>query len=108
MLDVLRILLLIQEKLTASDASASDLFGRSVSISGDCAIVGANGDDDAGDGSGSAYIFVRIGSVWAEQAKLTAFDAAASDEFGTSVFISGEYAIVGAPDNDDVGSFYIY
>ena len=44
-------------KLTASDGAASDFFGRSVSISGDYAIVGAHWDDDNGSNSGSAYIF---------------------------------------------------
>ena len=74
-------------KLTASDAAASDNFGRSVSISGDYAIVGASYDDK---GRGSAYIFVRDGQSWTEQAKLTE-----SGTFGYSVSISGDYAIVG-------------
>ena len=93
-----------QTKLTASDAAADDLFGYSVSISGDYAIVGSYFDDDAGSSSGSAYIFVRTGTTWSEQAKLTASDAAADDLFGYSVSISGDYAIVGAERNDDVGS----
>ena len=99
-------------KLTAMDAAASDLFGQSVSISGDYAIVGAFGDDDAGHLSGSAYIFIRSGETWSEQAKITASDAAAGDRFGGSVFISGDYAIVGASGDDDAGedsgSAYIY
>jgi hypothetical protein len=45
------------DKVTASDGNANDHFGNSVSISGDYAIVGASGDDDNGDGSGSAYVF---------------------------------------------------
>ena len=92
-------------KLTASDAAAHDRFGQSVSIDGDYAIVGANGNDDAGTGSGSAYIFVRSGTNWTQQAKLTASDAAEGDHFGTSVSISGDYAIVGAHANDDGGSY---
>jgi len=91
-------------KITASDAASLDLFGTSVSISGDTAIVGAFFDDDAGDRSGSAYIFVRSGSTWTEQAKLTASDAAAGDQFGISVSISGDTAIVGARVDDDAGS----
>ena len=91
-------------KLTASDSAAGDFFGFSVSISGDDAIVGARWDDDAGDRSGSAYIFVRGGEIWTEQAKLTASDAAAEDEFGYSVSISGDYAIVGAYADDDAGA----
>ena len=83
-------------KLTASDAAALDQFGFSVSISGDTAILSSPGDDDGGNGSGSAYVFVRSGTTWTQQAKLTASDAALSDRFGTSVSISGDTAIVGA------------
>ncbi|MDP6053292.1 MAG: FG-GAP repeat protein, partial [Candidatus Latescibacteria bacterium] len=95
----------VEFKLTASDAAAADLFGQSVSIDGDYAIVGANGNDDGGTSSGSAYIFKRSGTTWSQQAKLTASDAAQNDDFGTSVSISGDYAIVGAHANDDGGSY---
>jgi len=101
-----------QKKLTALDGAAGDNFGWSVSISGDYAIVGADGDDDKGDASGSAYIFKRYGSTWSQQAKLTPSDGAAGDYFGLSVSISGDYAIVGVPNNDakgaDSGSGYIF
>jgi hypothetical protein len=101
-----------QAKLSAADGAASDFFGRSVSISGDYAIVGAYGDDDNGDSSGSAYIFKRDGTSWSEQAKLTAADAGASDWFGQSVSVSGDYAVVGAYGDDDngviSGSAYIF
>ncbi len=58
------------DKLTASDAAAEDQFGLSVSLSGDRALVGAPTDDDAGQDSGSAYVFEKQGSVWVETAKL--------------------------------------
>ncbi len=87
-------------KLTASDAAADDLFGLSVSISGDVAVVGALFDDDAGDDSGSAYVYRFDGSMWIEEQKLTASDGAAGDEFGGSVSISGNMAVVGAVGND--------
>ncbi len=91
-------------KLTASDAAADDLFGVSVGISGNTAIVGAHGnDDDAGSYSGSAYLFDATTGV--QIAKLTASDAAAWDFFGYSVGISGDTAIVGAYSNDDAGSY---
>ena len=93
-----------QAKLTASDASAGDFFGYSVSISGDTAIVGANLDDDAGSSSGSAYVFVRSGTTWTQQAKLTALDGATNDHFGHGVAISGDTAIVGSYWDDDAGS----
>ncbi|MCF7809898.1 T9SS type A sorting domain-containing protein [bacterium] len=94
-----------QAKLTADDADANDVFGCSVSISGDYAVVGACGDDDDGELSGSAYIFAHDGDDWTQQAKLTADDAAERDEFGWSVSISGDYAVIGA---DRSGSAYIF
>ena len=97
-----------QVKLTASDAAAEDGFGASVALSGDTALVGASGDDGTGVSSGSAYVFVRNGTSWIQQAKLTASDAAAIDYFGYSVALSGETALVGAPFNDGVGSAYAY
>jgi len=91
--------------LTASDKATNDQFGNSVSISGDTAIVGAFHDDSS---TGSAYIFVRDGTSWSQQAKLTASDKAANDEFGRSVSINGDYAIVGAPYDDNLGSTYSF
>ncbi len=93
-----------QAKLTADDGANIDYFGMSVCLSGDYAIVGAGNDDDKGFNSGSAYIFVRGGASWTQQAKLTADDGAAADCFGCSVGISGDYAIVGAYGDDDNGS----
>ncbi len=102
-------------KLTASDAAAGDFFGNSVAIAGDTAIVGAYQNDDAGSASGSAYIFARNqggADNWGQVLKLTASDAAAGDQFGYSVAISGDTAIVGALLNDDAGgdsgSVYIF
>ncbi|GBC62267.1 hypothetical protein DENIS_3236 [Desulfonema ishimotonii] len=93
-----------QVKLTASDGGPEDRFGMSVCVSGDYAVVGSNYDDDNGTNSGSAYIFYRNGSVWEEQGKLIAGDNAEGDFFGRSVSVSGDYAIVGAPNDDDGGS----
>jgi len=98
-----------QAKLVASDPAAYDNFGNSVSIFGDYAIVGSKGDDDGGSSSGSAYIFYRTGSTWNEQAKLVASDPAAYDNFGTSVSIFGDYAIIGANGDDGyIGAAYIF
>jgi len=93
-----------QQKLLASDGATWDLFGVSVSISGDLAIVGAYEDDDNGYESGSAYIFWWDGTSWIEQAKLAASDAEAGDYFGQDVSISGDYAIVGAYRDADNGA----
>ncbi|MCZ6679553.1 MAG: T9SS type A sorting domain-containing protein, partial [Candidatus Poribacteria bacterium] len=94
-----------QAKLIADDAQNFALFGNSVGISGDTAIVGAWGDDNAGGfDAGAAYIFVRNGGNWSQQAKLTALDADVDDRFGISVAISGDTAIVGAYFDDDNGN----
>ncbi|WP_019987054.1 FG-GAP repeat protein [Rudanella lutea] len=99
---------------TASDGASGDYFGWSVAISGDYAIAGAYGDDIGNNTSqGSAYVFVRSGTVWTQQAKLTASDGAALDYFGCSVAIWGDYAIVGAYGDDvgsnaDQGSVYVF
>jgi hypothetical protein len=85
-----------QDKLTADDAAAGDIFGISVAISGDSVVVGAWADNHAGDYAGSAYVFVRSGTTWSQQDKLTADDAAANDFFGHSVAISGDSVVVGA------------
>ena len=99
-------------KLLASDGAAGDNFGQSVSISGDVALVGAEGDDDKGDWSGSAYVFRRDGNSWGEEQKLIAPDGAAQDGFGGSVSISGDVALVGAYNGDgnstDSGSAYVF
>ena len=101
-----------QAKLTPDDADDGKNFGKSVAIHKHTAIVGAHLDNHSGSKAGSAYIFVRDGNNWTQQAKLTASDAAARDEFGISVGISGSTAIVGSPFDDDAGgksgSAYIF
>jgi hypothetical protein len=90
------------KKIVASDREASDMFGVSVSISGDYAIVGAyNEDQDKGGGNtlsdaGSAYIFKNTAGSWAQVRKIVASDRGGFDLFGYSVAISGDYAIAGA------------
>jgi FG-GAP repeat protein len=97
-------------KLTASDASSGDLFGVSVAVSGSTAVVGAPGDNAS---AGSAYVFLRSGGTWAQQAQLVAADGAAGDEFGHSVSVSGNTAVVGAwkgdtPAGSDAGAAYVF
>ena len=93
-------------KLVASDSHAGDSFGSSVAISGDTAIVGAV----LRDNKGGAYIFQDNGAgVWEEIDILSASDAAAGDEFGYSVAIGGDTAIVGAwTDNLSTGAAYVF
>lgn len=95
-----------QAKITAGDAAADDHFGASVAVSGDTAIVGAYGKME---NRGAAYIFVRDGITWTQQAKLTPADFEAGDCFGCSVSISGNTAIVGAYGKEDnTGAVYIF
>lgn len=93
-----------QAKLTPSDGVAGDYFGTFVSISGDYIVVSAWGDDDNGNNSGSAYVFVRSGSNWVQQAKLLASDGASGDFFGENVSLYNTDVIIGAQYNDDNGS----
>jgi len=97
-----------EAKLIASDGEDGDLFGNSVSISGDTALIGALYDDDNGFTSGSAYVFVRYGTVWLEKAKLLASDGANGDVFGFSVSVSGDTALIGAIYDDPRGSAYVF
>ena len=69
-------------KINAGDPDTDDLFGYSVSISGDYAVAGAYANNDAGGNSGSVYAFNLSSGSWSQQAKLTASDAAAKDELG--------------------------
>jgi hypothetical protein len=91
------------QTLTASDAEGRDQFGIALSLDGDTLCVGANENDDAGSRSGSAYIFHRDAGVWSESQKLTASDAGAFDEFGWSVAIDSQHALIGAYRDDDAG-----
>jgi len=94
-----------EERIIASDGAEGDYFGRSVSLSGNYALIGAYEDDDNGNDSGSAYLYIDDGAGnWNEQVKLTASDAAAGDKFGTSVFLSGDIAVIGADLDDDNGN----
>ena len=111
-------------KLTASDGATFDYFGQSVAVSGDTILVGAYLDDREEtitdselEDSGSVYVFVKPSGGWAtgnETAKRTASDAADDDNFGTSVALDGNTAVIGAPgadDNDngiDSGSAYVF
>jgi hypothetical protein len=104
----------IETKLTASDGAAGDQYGNKVAVSDNNVIIGAISDQDNGVGSGSAYIYQynALTNSWVEKVKLVPSDGAASDNFGSSVAISGNRAIVGAWKDDDngaqSGSAYIF
>lgn len=95
-----------QQKLTAPDAGPLDFFGTAVSLSGDTAIVGASLNDHNVTDGGAAYIFTRSNGVWSPQQKLLNSNAGPGDNFGSSVSLSGDTAIVGAYlDNITNGNF---
>jgi hypothetical protein len=101
-----------ETKLTASNGSASHNFGRSVAISGDTAVVGAPGNAGPNGIHGAAYVFVRSGTAWYQQAIITASDGADFDHFGASVAIDGNTTVVGAPGasgpNGNQGAAYVF
>ncbi|MFW6097386.1 MAG: FG-GAP repeat protein [Chloroflexota bacterium] len=93
-----------QARLTASDGQPGHIFGSSVSLSGNTALIGA-------PGQGAAYVFTRSGDTWSEQAKL--ISGANGDLFGSAVAVSGEIAFVGAPwttigGTDREGAVYVF
>lgn len=92
-------------KISAVDSQAGDEFGCSVGIHGDYTIVGAIYEEEGGSDAGAAYVFHRAGgTTWDSGVKLLSPDIAAYDFFGCSVAISGDYAIVGASDEDEGGN----
>lgn len=93
-----------QAKLTAMDAATLDNFGASIAIDGNTAIIGAPQKNRQ---RGNAYVFLRTGTKWAQQAKLGASDGVTSDYFGSAVGIKGDTAIVGIS-TPDRNMAYVY
>jgi len=101
-----------QAYLKASNTGVNDSFGYSVAVSGDTVVVGApweasnatavngNQSDNNASGAGAAYVFVRSGTIWTQQAYLKASNAEWGDEFGRSVSVAGDTVVVGAPHED--------
>ncbi len=105
------------QHLLASDGAAQDLFGGSVSVKGNTAVIGAAGADVGGNqDQGAAYVFDRNqgGSEnWGQVRKLVASDGAINDQFGVSVAIDGDTVVAGAYLADigsgtDQGAAYIF
>lgn len=103
-----------QAYLKASNTQADDQFGHSVAISGETVVVGAYKEDSdsttfgsdqfsdpsANFDSGAAYVFVRDGASWSQQAYLKARNTGQWDEFGKAVAISDDTIIIGACSED--------
>jgi YHS domain-containing protein len=101
-----------QQKLTAADGAHGDVFGYSVAVSGETAIIGAIGHNSS---RGAAYVFTCSGTpcTWRQQQELTAADDAGGDVFGTRVGVSGATAVIGAPgktigNNSLQGAAYVF
>jgi hypothetical protein len=94
-----------QSVMTPPDGAPPDTdFGHSVALWGDTALVGVPYDYvGANKSQGSAYVFTRSDTSWRLQQQLTASDGAAGDNFGISVALSDDTALVGAY-GDDVGA----
>jgi hypothetical protein len=107
-------LFFLQQRLTAADGAANDYLGYAVALSGNTALVGAPYDDVSGMEQGSAYVFVRNGATWTQQARLIAQqDGTSFDYFGYSVALDGETALVGAvygpgSANPEQGAVYVF
>ena len=94
-----------EQKLDPSNGEEGDRFGWSVATSGDYAVIGAPyAEVDGNVNKGAAYVFHRSGDTWSQQAELAASDDDPGEYFGTSVGISGEYIIVGAPQEWSTGT----
>ena len=100
------------QKVVADNAGLGDQFGFSVDVDDDTMVVGARFANGTGTNQGSAYIFIRSGDSWTQQAELPAPDAADFDHYGQSVGIDGDTVVIGSPlDNDPVpnqGSAYVF
>lgn len=106
-----------EAKLVAKDRAQKDLFGTSVALQGNCALVGApNADEDVNgthtlEGSGSVYVFTRQrwGQRWKQRQKLTANDRSYSGGFGYDVALDGRQMLVGSYWLDSMaGSAYVF
>ena len=103
-----------QAKIIPDDLGGSDSFGEAVAIRENTAVIGAPGHTPGGVRfAGAAYIYVREGDTWRQQAKLTANDGAKADRFGSSVAIGSGTIVIGAPAHDtdqgkDAGAAYVY
>eukprot|EP00002_Diphylleia_rotans_P019015 TRINITY_DN3678_c0_g1_i5.p1 TRINITY_DN3678_c0_g1~~TRINITY_DN3678_c0_g1_i5.p1 ORF type:complete len:822 (-),score=138.80 TRINITY_DN3678_c0_g1_i5:498-2963(-) len=103
-----------QQILVASNKAANNEFGSCVSLTDDYALIGARSASPAMvPSAGTAYVFVRSGSTWNEQAILTASNKGNGSLFGYAVSIASNYAIVGALRADpgsvnDAGAVYVF
>jgi hypothetical protein len=83
--------------LLADDGAGGDLFGESIGLDGDQALVGAlYASINGNDAQGAVYAFAASGGQWSQVQKLVADDGVGEDQFGTSIAMSGDTALVSA------------
>jgi hypothetical protein len=83
-----------QAKIVAAGGDASAGFGAALALEADRLMVGA---DRADNRAGATYVYARSGVAWTQDARLTAADAASGDRFGSSVALSADSVLIGAP-----------
>lgn len=108
----------VEQKVTADDGVAGDVFGFSVAIDGNTALIGAvqgaaapSGVDNGG--AGAVYVFTQSGGTWTQTQELAADDGADNDQFGYAVALHGDTAVIGAAfaainGNTNQGAAYVF
>lgn len=100
-----------QAALSISDEEAPEDFGKAVAIDGEYALVGAPSIGSYYSKPGTAYLFQQSETDdWSQIKQFIPFNSHADDQFGASVAIEGDYAVVGAPEFGEYsdGSVFIY
>ncbi len=101
-----------QARIASPQGPLSGGFGSALALQGDRLVIGA---DQASSRAGAAYVYTRSGTTWTLQARLAPLDAAAGDRFGSSLALSDDSVLIGAPFRAGVapgshaqGAAYIY
>ncbi len=101
-----------EHKFTASDPDILDYYGTALAVSGDAVLIGAPGDDDRGDYSGSAYLYRPDGAGGWTEHKFTASDGHANQRYANAVAMDGDNVLIGAFGSNQHGRFsgaaYLY
>ena len=96
------------QKLVPGGAAAPESFGYEIALSADSLLVGCPDEDSIGQDGGAAYVFVRSGGNWAQQARLVASDGVAGARFGANVLLHDDYAFVGTRPFNNQNTVYVY
>ena len=99
-------------KLVPADGDIYQLFGRSVSQFGNRILVGAPCDWRCGEKSGEVYVYEYMQEGWGLAEKLYPIDLEQGDSFGNAVILSENFAVIGAPEDDEIeseaGAVYLF